>query len=142
MPSTFTLETNAIPAAAPVRRPKLDFDQNGQKSSLQELFLLGGLFPLARIQDRLPFSRYRIGVMAKAWKGEPSEWLVCAQPKAQRGITLIDLELFSEAFDAHTETPTTSDLRAAGFPLDLDEGSEMLLLGQNLRGVQGATSPA
>ena len=142
MPSTINLEPKPMPGSGPVRLPKVDFDQNGQKSSLHELLHLGGLFPLARIQDRLPFSRYRLGAMAKAWKGEPSEWLVCDQAKGRRMITLIHLDRFFDAFDAHLEAVTPSDLMPFGFLSDLEEGSEMLVLGEKLRGVEGLPAPA
>ena len=132
MPSFLTPEANALPAPGLLRRPKVDFDQNGRKSTLQELLRLGGLFPLARIQDRLPFSRYTLGAMAKAWMGEPTEWLVCAQAQGRRTIVMIHLDRFSDALDAHVEPVTASDLRACGFLSDLEEGSEMLLLGEDL----------
>ncbi|MDR3673279.1 MAG: hypothetical protein P4L36_20705 [Holophaga sp.] len=131
------------PAFTLLRESGLDFDQNGQKSSLQELLRLGGLFPLARIQDRLPYSRNMLSAMAKAWKGEPSEWLVNARINGQRMITLIHLDQFSEAFEAHTKAATAlSDSGPIEALPDLEEGAEMLILGKGLRGVQRATAPA
>jgi hypothetical protein len=40
------------------RRPGVDFDLPGEeKSTLRDLLELGGLFPLSKVMDRLPFSR-------------------------------------------------------------------------------------
>ena len=143
MPSTFTLNSNVMPAIGPVRLPTVDFDQDGRKWSLQELLHLGGVFPLARIQDRLPYTRYTLSAMAKAWKGESSEWLVCGQVKGRRMITLIHLDRFSEAFEILTEAATALSNSGLIEALpDLEEGSEMLALGKYLRGVQGLPAPA
>jgi len=50
-------ETQESRELCPVRwrRSGVDFDQEGRKSTLQELFQLGGFFPLTKIDDRLPF---------------------------------------------------------------------------------------
>ena len=83
------------------RQPQVDFDKDGQDSDLDELLRLGGLFPLARIQDRLPFLRHDLIAMAAAWEA-PSPWLVCGQAKG-RCITLIHLDRFCESLGAHAE---------------------------------------
>jgi hypothetical protein len=130
MPPILNLDPNAKAAPAPLRRPKVDFDQNGQKSSLQELLSLGGIFPLARIQDRLPLSRYILGAMAEAWKGEPSEWLFRGQENGRRITILIHLDRFTEALNAHVETASET---SSPVPLEvcpnIEESPETLLMG-------------
>lgn len=131
------------PMSTLVRESGLDFDQNGQKSSLQELLRLGGLFPLARIQDRLPYSRNMLRTMAKGWKGESGEWLVNAPMNGQRRTTLIHLDRFAEAFGTITKAANArSDSGLVEEPPNLEELAEMLILGQNFRRLQGATFPA
>ena len=143
MPSSLRYEPNAAPELAPVRRPKVDFDQNGQPSSLRELIQLGGLFPLARIQDRLPFSRYTLGAMAEAWKEETPEWLVCAQAKGRRSKVLIHLDRFTEALGAHSQAESdTSSLAPVAILPELEECTEMLVLCEKIRGLQGFSAPA
>lgn len=143
MPSPLGPEAAVHPASALLRRPKVDFDQNGQKSTMQELLCLGGFFPLARIQDRLPFSKYTLFAMAEAWKGEPSEWLVCAQAKGRRTIVMIHLDKFSEALYAQVEGELeASSLQPVAVRTGLEEGPEMEVLGEYLRGSQGLPTPA
>ena len=55
MESRIKAPSNLESQSDPFRVPGVDFDQEGQKSTLMELCALEGLFPLAKVTDRLPF---------------------------------------------------------------------------------------
>lgn len=85
------------------RRPGVDFDLPGEpKATLKDLLVLGGLFPLASIEDRLGPSRASLTRWSR--EGDSTELGRCFLPIRERAgakalVILIDLQRLSEVLD-------------------------------------------
>lgn len=79
-----------------IQMPGVDFDQDGSKSTLAQMFQLGGLFPLARIADRLPFSENTLRKWAR--KGPFTDCFVLPRAGSSEHSTptLIHLDCFED----------------------------------------------
>ena len=85
--------------SSPFRMPGVDFDRDGRKSTLLELCMLEGLFPLAKVTDRLPFQESELLKFAK--KGP---FVSCFEPvqAGSGGKTnglLVNITRFVERFE-------------------------------------------
>lgn len=102
---------SAEPASekASIRNPGVDFDREGSKSTLTEMFQLGGLFPLARIADRLPFSERTLRQWAR--KGPFTDCFVLprAGSSEESTPTLIHLAFIEERFQALAQQALEED---------------------------------
>ena len=80
--------------------PGRDFDLEGCRSTLTELIHLGGLFPLARVADRLPFSERTLRRWAR--KGPFTDCFVMAGAgrNGDSNPTMIHLDLIDGRFQA------------------------------------------
>jgi hypothetical protein len=93
-----------IHALTPWRMQGIDFDQDGQESTLQDLLRVGGFFPLATIKERLPFSVKTIHRWAETKRDALSECIVLVRDKRGRCIlTLIHLNRLDDFLIAEVE---------------------------------------
>lgn len=93
------------------REPGVDFDLDGTKSALGELINLGGLFPLARIADRLPFSESTLRRWAR--KGPFADCFVLkrSQSGEKPDVLLVHLDFLEERFQSLARQAEEEDKR-------------------------------
>jgi hypothetical protein len=84
------------------RKPGVDFDLDGKKSSLAELLRIGGYFPLSRIQDRLPFGKSALTRWSKAIEGEIATCFIpiCEEGNGRAMTTLVELNRLNDLMNA------------------------------------------
>lgn len=93
-----------IHALTPWRMQGIDFDQDGRESTLKDLLRIGGFFPLATIEDRLPFSVRTIHRWAGTKRDALSECIVLVRNKRGRCIlTLVHLNRLDDFLIAEVE---------------------------------------
>jgi len=87
------------------RKPGVDFDLDGKKSSLAELLKIGGYFPLSRIADRLPFGKSALNRWARAKEGEIATCFVpIREEDAGRAMTtLVELNRLNDLMNAKVQ---------------------------------------
>lgn len=105
MESRIKAPSNLESQSDPFRVPGVDFDQEGRKSTLMELCKLEGLFPLAKVTDRLPFQESELLEFAR--KGP---FVPCfEQVRSGRGGKIIGLLVnitqFVESFEQLANRP-------------------------------------
>ena len=101
------MSVDPVPEKPILRSPGVDFDLEGSRSTLMELFQIGGLFPLARIADRLPFSASTLKRLAR--KGPFASCFM--HTSGDPTPTLVDLDLFSDRFDGLAQLALDEDRR-------------------------------
>ena len=95
-----------------LRQAGVDFDLAGSRSTLTEMIQLGGLFPLSRIVDRLPFAVRSL----RRW-ARNGPFADCFMPThggstGDATPTLIHLDRLSERFEALAQQTQEDDERA------------------------------
>jgi hypothetical protein len=105
------MSVGPVPEKAILRRPGVDFDLEGSRSTLMELFQIGGLFPLARIADRLPFSASTLKRLARNGPFATCFMHTHGGRSGDSTPTLVDLDLFSDRFDGLAQFAFDEDLR-------------------------------
>jgi len=103
-----------------IRLSGVDFDQDGRKSTLEELLQLGGLFPLARIKDRLPFPARTVRNWGKGRTRElaPCIVRVCAAEGGRAHVILIHLDALSHLMEEVVEDSSMRGRERKPLPLD------------------------
>ena len=95
-----------------LRQAGVDFDLVDSRSTLTEMIQLGGLFPISRIVDRLP---YTVGALRRLARNGPfSDCFMPAHTGNNGDATpaLIHLDRFSERFQALAQQTQEDDVRA------------------------------
>lgn len=95
-----------------LRQAGVDFDLVDSRSTLTEMIQLGGLFPISRIVDRLP---YTVGALRRLARNGPfSDCFMPAHTGNNGDATpaLIHLDRFSERFQALAQQAREDDERA------------------------------
>lgn len=95
-----------------LRQAGVDFDLVDSRSTLTEMIQLGGLFPISRIVDRLPFT---VGTIRRLARSGPFTDCFMPAPAGSNGDTtpaLIHLDRFSERFQALAQQTQEDDERA------------------------------
>ena len=99
------------PTSMFLRESGLDFDREGRKSTLPELIEMGGLFPLSKIADRLPFPVSTLRGWARRGPFAPCFTQVRTGVGAKAILILVNVRNFSDRFDALAEQALEEDLR-------------------------------
>ncbi len=92
---------------APIRLPGVHFDLEGTKTPFLQLVEMGGLFPIERIADRLPFPATTLRKLAQM---EPFADCFVSDQGGDLP-TLIHLDLFGMRFDAMAQRTMEQDRR-------------------------------
>ena len=111
MPSASAPLPEPNPTSILLRESGLDFDREGGKSTLHELIQLGGLFPLAKVADRLPFPLSTLREWARREPFAPCFTHVRTGVGAKAILILVDLGHFSDRIDALAQESREDDLR-------------------------------
>jgi hypothetical protein len=103
------ISAGSVLEKASIRKPGVDFDLEGSKSTLTEMLQLGGLFPLARVADRLPFSEKTLRRWAR--KGPFTDCFVLSSAGSSEEFTpiLIHLNFIEERFQALAQQAREED---------------------------------
>lgn len=111
MQNAMEMHAGPVSEKVSVRKPGVDFDRKGSRSTLTEMLQLGGLFPLARIADRLPFSESTLRQWAR--KGPFTDCFVLRQAgsNAESAPVLIHLDLMDRRFQALAHEAVEEDER-------------------------------
>lgn len=99
------------PTAMFLREPGLDFDREGSTSTLHELIEMGGLFPLSKIADRLPFPVRTLRGWARRGPFAPCFTHVRTEVGAKAILILVNVRTFSDRFEKLAEQAIEEELR-------------------------------
>lgn len=97
--------------ARPFRVPGEDFDREGQKSTLMELCMLEGLFPLAKVTDRLPFQESELLKFAKQGPFVSCFEQVQTASGGKTSRLLVNITRFVEQFEELASRPQATGRR-------------------------------
>jgi|GEM_PF-2480198 hypothetical protein len=87
------------------RRPGVDFDQEGRKSTLMELCQMEGLFPLAKVTDRLPFQESELLKFARKGPFVPCFEKVRSDRDGRVMDLLVNITRFVESVEQFANRP-------------------------------------